>query len=278
MARDAGYSAKLVFDASEENRLEVVRQIFWNRLRADASFNQLTESIDPFLAYVDIPNKSHYSTFACLLLDVFWDLVNQRVVCPGTTSGNPSTKVFHLTDHGTRALAEPDYQPHDPTEYLRQLGQPVSSADATVLAYLGESLHCYTHNVFVASTMMLGIAAERVFILVCESLFNSLKDSKERAEFQKLLERNPMKPKMDWLADKFRKMQEPKRPRDLPEDMDVMTIGVYNLVRCQRNEVGHPRPAPPTVTRDAAYSYLRMFPSYYATAEKVREFLTKNKV
>jgi hypothetical protein len=130
----------------------------------------------------------------------------------------------------------------------------------------------------VASTMMLGSAAERVFLLIYDSLLAALKDPAEQAAFQKILDRNPMKPKLDWVSDKLRQIQTPKRPPDLPEDVDIKIPGIFNLSRYQRNDVGHPRPAPPTVTRDDAYGYLRLFPSYYATAEKVREFLANNKV
>jgi hypothetical protein len=185
---------------------------------------------------------------------------------------------FHLTDHGKKVVAEPDYQPHNPVEYLRKLGTNIPAPDATVLAYLQESLHCYGRGLVVASTMMLGIAAERVFLLVCDSLLAALNDVAEQAALAKILDRNPTKPKLDWVTEKLRKIQAPKRPADLPEDVDIKIPGIYNLIRYQRNELGHPRELPPTVTRDDAYGYLRLFPSYYVTAEAVRDFLAKNKV
>ncbi len=185
---------------------------------------------------------------------------------------------FHVTRDGKRALAEPDYQPHDPNEYLRQLGARLPAADPTVLAYLHESLHCYARGLTVASSMMLGIAAERVFLIVCDSLANSVKDPSEKATAKKMLDRNAMKPKLDWVTETLRRIQIPKRPPDLPEDVDIKIPGIYNLIRYQRNELGHPREVPPSVTRDDAYAYLRLFPSYYETAEKVREFLSKNGV
>lgn len=132
----------------------------------------------------------------------------------------------------------------------------------------------------VASATMLGIAAERVFILVCESLVGSLQDSREQEAFQKKLEQNSMKSKLDWLADKFQdiKNQTRQRSRELPEDVDIKIAGIYNFIRMQRNALGHPRETPPTTTWDEAYCNLRLFPSYYATAERVREFLAKYKV
>ena len=78
--------------------------------------------------------------------------------------------------------------------------------DSTVLAYLGESLECFSRGTMVASVMMLGIASERVFLLICDSLAESLQDSAERTEFEKVLARNAMKPKLDWVSQKFQKI------------------------------------------------------------------------
>ena len=179
---------------------------------------------------------------------------------------------------GGAFVAEPDYSPHDPAAYLRQLGKQVTNRDATVLAYLKESLDAFDRGALVASAMMIGIAAERILLLVCDSLRASLADSKEQADFDKIFDRNPVKPKLDWLTDKLRRLQTPKRPAGFPDDADIQLSGIYNLIRCQRNDVGHPRDVPPSVSRDQALGYLRLFPAYYATAEVVREFFARNKV
>lgn len=272
---------KPCFDASRPDAFDVVRQVLLDRIgREQSYYNQFSPNYDcgGFLKHFTFAKPAHQQALPRFLLDAFWALVVEGVIAPGSEKGDPNTALFHVTEHGRRILAEPDYQPHDPVAYLQQLGATVSPPDPTVLAYLQESLHCYSRGLVVASTMMLGIAAERVFQLVCDSLVAALKDPGEQAAFQKILDRNPMKPKLDWVSDKLRQIQNPKRPPDLPEDMDIKIPGIFNLIRCQRNDVGHPRPSPPSVTRDDAYGYLRLFPSYYATAEKVREFLAKNKV
>ena len=102
--------------------------------------------------------------------------------------------------------------------------------------------------------MMLGIAAERVFLLVCDSLAVALKGPAELVAFQKILDRFAMKPKLDWLADKLGQIQTAKRPPDLPDDVDIMISGIFNLIRCQRNEVGHPRPTPPAASPGSSRS------------------------
>jgi hypothetical protein len=268
------------FDASKPNALDVVRGVLLDRIRNERSFNEFKPNDfgGGFLDRMTFATDRDRKALPRFLLDAFWSLVMEGLIAPGSEKGDPNLAFFHVTEHGKRVFTEPDYQPHDPAEYLRQLGVQLSAPDPTVLAYLRESLHCYTRGLMVASTMMLGIAAERVFLLICDSLIAALAVPAEQAAFQKILDRNAMKRKLDWVSDKIRQIQTPKRPPDLPEDVDIKIPGIFNLIRCQRNDIGHPRPSPPTVTRDDAYGYLRLFPSYYATAEKVREFLSQNKV
>jgi hypothetical protein len=270
--------AKLCFDASKPDAFDVVHRAFLVRLRAEPNWHwlKLSNPEPEFRPHIDF--VPYQDAFTAVLLDVYWALIVEGMIAPGREGNWGDTFQFHPTVYGRKVLAEPDYQPHDPAEYLRQLGANVSAPDPTVLAYLQESLHCYARGLAVASTMMLGIAAERVFLLVCDSLAAALKEPTEQTDFQKILDRNAMKPKLDWVIDKLRQIQTPKRPPDLPEDVDIKVPGIYNLIRYQRNELGHPREAPPTVTRDDAYGYLRIFPSYYATAEKVRAFLEYNQV
>jgi hypothetical protein len=57
-----------------------------------------------------------------------------------------------------------------------------------------------------------------------------------------------------------------------------MVTAIYDFVRAQRNELGHPRKKPPTVTQEDAFVNLQVFPRYYQTAEEVLAFLGANKV
>jgi hypothetical protein len=113
------------------------------RIRNESSFNQLSLNIfaGGFSRYVNLAASRDENAFPRFVLDVFWSLVVEGLVAPGNEKGDPGLPFFHVTEHGRMVFAEPNYQPHDPAEYLRQLGANIPAPDLTVLAYLQESLH-----------------------------------------------------------------------------------------------------------------------------------------
>jgi hypothetical protein len=67
-------------------------------------------------------------------------------------------------------------------------------------------------------------------------------------------------------------------PSGFPENATIMVVAIYDLIRCQRNDLGHPRQLPPRVNREDAFVNLQIFPRYYEIAEAIRTFLLSNTV
>src|SRR5205823_2422420 len=107
----------------------------------------------------------------------------------------------------------------------------------------------------------------RVFLMLSNSLLQSIEASEEKNRFAKLLDRFPMKPKVDWVHQKIQSLN-----KRLPENANIIVTAIYDFVRNQRNELGHPRERPPAVTQEDAFVNLQIFPRYYQTAEEVRLF------
>jgi hypothetical protein len=214
-------------------------------------------------------------------MDVVWNLIAEGVIAPGK-SISPSMQNlpwFHLTAYGRTVVASDEYEPHDPVGYLARVDSKVTDVDSTVRSYLAESLSTFLHGDLVASTVMLGVAAERVFDLVCESLVLALLDGKERAELEKRIKARSIKPRLDWVHEKLRKIeQNSPRPAGFPESATLMVIAIYDLMRAQRNDLGHPRTNPPRQSREDVYVHLQIFPGYYATAESLRACLATSSV
>lgn len=272
-------SGKIPFDPNTAD-LETARQIVFARLRSDREWHSIDKSGDgfsPFVEYTSQPGRDGRWRLAVLASEVFWLLVGEGILSPGMDYSNPDLPWFHITAYGHKVLASPEPQPYDPTFYLAGLRTKIATPDPTVMAYVTESLETFRKGNLVASTVMLGIAAERVFLLLCNSLEAALANPGEKAAFAKLLKGLAIKPKLDWVHDKIQKVQK-LRPAGFPDNATIMTIAIYDLLRCQRNELGHPREDPPTVKRADAFVNLQIFPRYYEIAEEARNFLFSNPV
>jgi hypothetical protein len=168
--------SKVVFDPKEKGGLELVRTIFLERLRRDTSWNQINPYEDTgFRPYVEYVGDSQLGKTRLLILlqETFWEFVVQGVVAPGKDFSNPNLPWFHVTEYGKKVLAAGEFLPHDPTGYLQRFRTQVGTPDPTVEVYLSESLDCFTRGSFIASVVMLGVASERAFLLLCESLLSS---------------------------------------------------------------------------------------------------------
>jgi hypothetical protein len=160
---------------------------------------------------------------------------------------------------------------------VRRLSSRIKPVDQTALTYLEESLETFARGNRVASMVMLGIAAERVFDLVCESLLPAIHSGKERRSLDAAMNRAKIRPRIEFVHRKFTEV-EGRSVEGFPESSALMVTALYDMIRLQRNELGHPRPLPPRVEPEEAVSRLHMFAGYYETAEKVRVFLGSHKV
>jgi hypothetical protein len=268
------------FDVTRPD-LAMVRKIVLRRLREEKDWRHLDYDGRGFAPYVLLvpPRPSDHEIFAFLALDVFWELFLEGVVAPGFNASNPNLPFFHVTQYGRIVLQTGEYQPHDREGYLARLTHGVSVPDATVMAYLEEGLETFARGTLVASMVMLGVAAERVFDLLCTSMAPALVDKSEAATFRKLLDRFAMKPKVDWVHDKLCTIQESRpRPDGFPENATLAVTAIYDLIRSQRNDLGHPRDLPPRLSREEIHTNLLIFPRYYETAESIRRFLESHKI
>jgi hypothetical protein len=106
----------------------------------------------------------------------------------------------------------------------------------------------------------------------------AIKDTSERATLKKLLDRQPMKPKLDRVHTKLMELDGQKRQfPDFPESTPLMITGIYDLIRQQRNDLGHPRDVPPKVEREQLEASLLLFSKFYRKAEQLRLYLTAHK-
>jgi hypothetical protein len=196
-----------------------------------------------------------------LIMEVVWSLIIQGILIPGLNDSNQGWPFLRLTEYGRRCIQEDRILPHDPDGFLRDFLRDVPNADPTIVEYLTESLQCYIHGLHRSAAVMLGGASEQAVLLLIESYTNSIADLSSRRTFQSKIEKAQSIFRKYELFDRHFAGVKQRMPAALTENVDSQLRGVFDLIRSSRNDAGHPAIGS-SVSRDAVYSHLRLFPPY----------------
>jgi hypothetical protein len=269
--------AKPVFRLEDLKNLELVRQIILNRLKYDSDWNQFDytwgESSRRFVEFERPELREH---FIILATEIMWQLVIQGVITPGMNSSNLTLPFFRVTEYGREVLQAERFVPHDSTGYLMELKMEAKTVIGNVaITYVEEALRCFNAGCHLASVLLLGIAAESVFLELCTVIYSSLTRGNDQ---RTLSPKQPIKQKHRWIINKYLSLPSSVRREQLPESLDLTLTSLYELIRRQRNDLGHPQEKPPELNREQAFIYFRLFPGFVADVEAFADYCRKNRL
>jgi len=200
---------------------------------------------------------------------LIWDLITQGVLVPGSNSGNPSWPHLSLTPHGKDALAKTGPTPYDPASYLQEAWESASKIDVNVMTYLTESVNSFRRGLYLASTVMLGVASEAAFLSLCGVV--SQKAGEKKAD--KIERANTLHKKhalvMPWIIQSGNLEDAP----ELKNSVDTFLDDLFHAYRLTRNNAGHPTGV--EIPREEVYAHLTTFPHYLRTVSDLIEHLKR---
>jgi hypothetical protein len=191
---------------------------------------------------------------------IIWALIIEGVVRPGMANGaDNNLPFFHVTERGKRWIKEGPQSPYDPDGYLKRLSSSVKGLDPIIVTYLNESLHTFRIGCLLSSTIALGCASEKALLLLIAAYADALPMTMQE-KFVKNTEGRMIKRQFD----EFRKMLDGhlkgQLTADLADGLDIMLNAVFEMIRTQRNEAGHPTGK--DIPREQVYASLVVFPTY----------------
>lgn len=272
--------AKIRYDPNNPDKTLLKQAVFarlkqgWHQVEsADFGGESLCKGFEHAIEFTVEPGPWRHR-FLSDVYSMLWELVGEGIIRPGQEGHSLNFPFLAITEYGRRVIENQNAHPYEIERFLEQTGngKPI---DGSVETYLAEALRSFRSGLFVASAICLGIAAERVFILIAEAMVDALSSTVDKTELRKRLDQNAMKPKQDWVHDKLKELDKNKRKLaiDLPESAPLLVTGIYDLIRQQRNDLGHPSDDPPEINRDQAEASLLLFARFYGNAERLRTFL-----
>ena len=208
----------------------------------------------------------------CYVVQALWELIIQGVLVPiSVRNADQGWPFVSFTDHGEKVILEEWPTPYDPSNYLGQFDS--TSHDEVMMFYLEEALGCFHANRYAASTVMLGVAAERIFDLLLAAFIDALASDKQRERLSKGASNRPITTRYNELKKRL-DSKKSQLPASLTESLDTCLVSIFNLVRHHRNDTGHPTGR--KMTRDEAYANLYVFPHFCNEMYQLIEHLKAN--
>lgn len=167
-----------------------------------------------------------------------WSLLARGLVWISTDRSSTQWQVW-LTDKGNFVALDEAINPDDPTRFMERLLDASPATSDTVRLYLKEALKSFTQECYLASSVMLGVAAEATTLDVADSF---VKWPGSNSDKLKTILENPRQFYVYKLEEFSKRLAVAKSsiPPELADNLELNLTAVLQLIRLTRNDAGHP--------------------------------------
>src|ERR1039457_6134611 len=141
----------------------------------------------------EVPDFAYETPLADKITAVVWELILEGVYTPGLGMQQPNLPFLRVTEYGRKCFEAGELTAHDPDDYLRRLKTACPSIDDTTLLYTEEALDTFRVGKHLASTVMIGVAAESMLFRLADAVHGALDSVQKQAKFQQETKGKPAK-------------------------------------------------------------------------------------
>jgi len=203
--------------------------------------------------------------------EIVQELIGAGFLYPGNVGDfNSGYPYLTITEYGKEAFLKEDWLPYDPEGYVKALKAKISTIDDITLAYISEAVAAYNRRHLLSATLTIGVASENLMLLLIEAYNNWIPDAPRKATFQKRIEGRFISTQYKEFKKEF--VSDLKSlPKEFQADWETYLDGVFNFVRLNRNDAGHPTGK--QFDAKIVYANLQVFAEYAQFIFKLIEYL-----
>ena len=205
--------------------------------------------------------------------EILWDLIIERVLTIGDYQ-NDSWPHLSLTEYGEEVIESNMPVPNDTNGYLNRIKKEIPDLDSVIEIYLSESIRTYNINQLLSATITLGCASEKALLLLIETYRDTFKDNTKQEKFIKKTEGKFIKIQFDEFNEDFKGIIG-QLPYELKDNYMNTLIGIFEMIRCNRNLAGHPTGK--QIDKDTLFANLQVFIPYCRFIYELKRYFIKNK-
>lgn len=209
--------------------------------------------------------------------EIVWDLILERVATPGENMPDKGFPFFRLTKFGKDYISQSAPHYYDPEGYMEFLGKLVQNLDSVIEQYIFESLRCYRRQLFFASAVMIGAAAEKAILLLLQAIADSISEEGRKKKVAQLLDR-PNLPDIFQIITKTvdTLIDEKSIPYSVHKGCTEHLLSLFEMIRVQRNDAIHPVVG--QVDRSKVFLSLQTIPAALESVNRLIDWFKSNPI
>jgi len=209
--------------------------------------------------------------------EIIWDLLLEHIVTPGYDAANLKLPFFRLTKFGQDYIAQSAPHYYDPEGYMEFLRGIVPNPDPVIEQYIFESLNCYRQQLFFASAVMLGAAAEKAILLLLQAIVDSLSNPTNKKKAGQLLDRPNLPEIFDTISRTINTLIKTKTvPYSVHQGCTEHLMSLFEMIRVQRNDAIHPVAG--QVHKSKVFLSLQTIPAALESVNKLIDWFKSNPI
>jgi hypothetical protein len=172
--------------------------------------------------------------------EIVQELIGSGFLYPGNVGDfNSCYPYLTITEYGKVAFLKEGWMPYDPEGYVLALKDKISTIDDITLSYIGEAVAAYNRRHLLSATLTTGVASENLMLLLIEAYNNWLPDGLRKTSFHKKIDGRFISTQYKEFKKEF--VNDLKTiPNEFCADWETYLDGVFNFIRLNRNDAGHP--------------------------------------
>lgn len=261
---------------------EEIRNTIFNHLKGqvawmDTNPNQLpqfqTGSIHALFPNNGAPAWQHMKIEA-IASEIIQEMENNGYIHEGQIGGMGSSATYPwytITNFGKEAILCEDWLPYDPEGYIKALMVKVPTLDPITTTYIQESVSSYNRRQLLSASITLGVASENLMLLLIEQYSEWITDVPRKNRFKKRVEKMFISSQYKEFKGEFLKDLS-SIPDELKKDWETYLDGIFNFIRLNRNDAGHPTGK--QFDAKIVYANLQVFSEYAGYITKLMAFFS----
>jgi hypothetical protein len=209
--------------------------------------------------------------------EIIWDLILERIVTPGFDASNTNLPFFRLTKFGKDYISQSAPHYYDPQGYMESLRNIIQNLDPIIEQYISEGLNCFRRQLFFASAVMLGAAAEKAILLLLQAIADSMSNPSSKRKAAQLLDRPNLPEIFGTINKTINPLVKAKTiPYSVHQGCTEHLMSLFEMIRVQRNDAIHPITG--QVDRTKVFLSLQTLPTALESINKLIEWFGNNSI